>query len=278
MQGLPYYLKFLHRFDNVNKLAKTSEDEILKLWQGLGYYSRARNMHHTAKIISEKYKGKFPETFEEIKSLKGVGDYTAAAITSFAFNKPHAVVDGNVYRFIGRLFGIKLSVQSAEGKTFYKKVLGEKIVEKKLVGNTKIKSPWTINKTTGVIQITKNNQETETKPSHLVKIFDGLVNPVINFDFSEWKQNIIKQIKTIDSNLHIREEKSEYYTKTNFKKKQMEHIFYISQKYINGFSDQINLDPNNLLWLADKRKTNYRDITKWHYLTTLKVTDIVLTH
>ena len=95
-QGLAYYHRFLSAFPTVLQLAEASEDEVLKLWQGLGYYSRARNLHATAKVIVQKYDGRFPDSFSSILDLKGVGDYTAAAISSFAFNLPHAVVDGNV--------------------------------------------------------------------------------------------------------------------------------------------------------------------------------------
>ena len=106
-QGLPYYLKFTKTYPKVEDLANASEDEVLKLWQGLGYYSRARNLHKTAKIVAYELEGKFPQTYEEIIKLKGIGDYTASAITSICFEKPHAVVDGNVYRFLARYFGVE---------------------------------------------------------------------------------------------------------------------------------------------------------------------------
>lgn len=106
-QGLPYYLKFRKKYPVVNKLAAASQREVLKLWQGLGYYSRARNMHETAKAIVRNHNGKFPSEFEELLMLKGVGEYTAAAISSISFDKPHAVVDGNVVRVLCRHFGIK---------------------------------------------------------------------------------------------------------------------------------------------------------------------------
>jgi A/G-specific adenine glycosylase len=115
-QGLGYYLKFSHRYPTIQHLAKASEDEVLKMWQGLGYYSRARNLHYTAKIISSQYNGIFPGTFSGIRNLKGIGDYTAAAIASFAFGLPHAVVDGNVYRLLSRVFGIGTPIDSTVGK------------------------------------------------------------------------------------------------------------------------------------------------------------------
>lgn len=118
-QGMSYYLKFVERFPTVLDLANAHEDEVLKYWQGLGYYSRARNLHATAKIIVEKYTGKFPACFPDLLQLKGVGEYTAAAISSFAFNLPHPVVDGNVFRVISRLFAIDTPIDSTEGKKLF---------------------------------------------------------------------------------------------------------------------------------------------------------------
>lgn len=116
IQGLKYYLNFEKKYPTIKNLAKAPEDEVLKLWQGLGYYSRARNLHATAKIVLNDYKGVFPSSYNQIKALKGVGDYTAAAIASFAFNLPHAVVDGNVYRLLSRVFGIETPVDSSKAK------------------------------------------------------------------------------------------------------------------------------------------------------------------
>lgn len=126
-QGTPYYLKFINAYPNVKLLAKASEKEVLQLWTGLGYYSRARNLHHAAQTIASEYKGKFPNTYEEIKKLKGIGDYTAAAIASIAFNIPEAVVDGNVYRVISRLFKIDQPIDSNEGKKIFRKTAQELI-------------------------------------------------------------------------------------------------------------------------------------------------------
>lgn len=114
VQGLEYWERFMAQYPTVEALAAASEDDVLKLWQGLGYYSRARNLHAAAKQIVEM--GKFPDTLEGIKSLKGVGDYTAAAIGSFAFDIPTAVVDGNVYRVLSRYFGIDTPINSTQGK------------------------------------------------------------------------------------------------------------------------------------------------------------------
>lgn len=105
-QGWNYYLRFIDKFPTVKDLADAPEEDVLKCWQGLGYYSRARNMHSAAKYIMDEFDGKFPNTYEDILSLKGVGRYTAAAISSMAFGLPYPVIDGNVYRLISRVFGI----------------------------------------------------------------------------------------------------------------------------------------------------------------------------
>ena len=115
VQGLPYYEKFLTHFPTVHHLARASEQEVLKLWQGLGYYSRARNLHDTAQQISTQFGGVFPDTFEGLLALKGVGVYTASAIASICFDRPKAVVDGNVYRVLSRIFGIDLPINETSG-------------------------------------------------------------------------------------------------------------------------------------------------------------------
>lgn len=114
-QGKPYYFKFLKAFPNVFCLANASEEEVLKLWQGLGYYSRARNLHFTARYIVSELNGNFPDTFKELKKLKGIGDYTASAIASFCSNEAVAAVDGNVFRVLSRIFGIDTPINSGEG-------------------------------------------------------------------------------------------------------------------------------------------------------------------
>lgn len=113
-QGTAYWERFMQQFPTVESLAATSEDEVLRLWQGLGYYSRARNLHTAAKQIVEM--GGFPESYEEIRRLKGVGDYTAAAIAAFAFGLPHAAVDGNVYRVLSRYYGITTPINTTTAK------------------------------------------------------------------------------------------------------------------------------------------------------------------
>lgn len=115
-QGWDYYLRFTDRFPNVQSLAEAEEEEVLKLWQGLGYYTRARNLHAAAKQIMNRFNGKFPTDYSDILSLKGIGRYTAAAISSIAFQAPVAVVDGNVYRVLTRLFAVKTPIDTAAGK------------------------------------------------------------------------------------------------------------------------------------------------------------------
>ena len=115
-QGLDYYLKFIRRFPSINSLAEASEHDVLKLWQGLGYYSRARNLHQTATVIANDLIGKFPENYHDLLKLKGIGEYTAAAISSIAFHESRPVVDGNVLRFLARFYGINTPINSHSGK------------------------------------------------------------------------------------------------------------------------------------------------------------------
>lgn len=132
-QGLPYYLKFIEAFPTVNDLAEAPESEVLKLWQGLGYYSRARNLHATAKMVSNEMNGVFPNNYKELLKLKGVGDYTASAIASICFNEPQAVVDGNVFRVLARVFGIFIPINSTAGQKEFKKV-AQQLIDKKHPG------------------------------------------------------------------------------------------------------------------------------------------------
>lgn len=132
-QGLPYYLKMVKLFPTVQHLAKAKEDAVLKAWQGLGYYSRARNLMTAAKYIVEELNGKFPKDYVGWLKVKGVGPYAAAAIVSFAYNLPHAVVDGNVYRVLSRYFGIDTPIDSTEGKKTFS-VLANELIAKKESG------------------------------------------------------------------------------------------------------------------------------------------------
>ncbi|MEN8117125.1 MAG: A/G-specific adenine glycosylase [Bacteroidota bacterium] len=128
-QGTEYYLHFVEKFPTVQKLAQASENEVLKVWQGLGYYSRARNLHTAAKYILNQFNGKFPDNYEDILKLKGIGEYTAAAITSIAFNLPYPTVDGNIYRFLSRYFGIETPIDTGKGKKEFRELSGELISE-----------------------------------------------------------------------------------------------------------------------------------------------------
>ncbi|MFT7588364.1 MAG: A/G-specific adenine glycosylase [Limisphaerales bacterium] len=121
-QGLPYYSVFESQFPDIISLAKAKDEEVMKLWEGLGYYSRARNMLKAARIVAEEQAGYFPKTYETIKALPGVGDYTAAAIASFAYGLPHAVVDGNVYRLLSRYFDLDIPIDVSAGKKAFQKL------------------------------------------------------------------------------------------------------------------------------------------------------------
>lgn len=126
-QGTEYFLRFDARFPSVFDFAAATEQEILLLWQGLGYYSRARNMHHTAKVVVADFEGQFPASHDALLKLKGIGPYAAAAIASIAFNLEHAVVDGNVYRVLARFFGIATPIDSTAGKKAFFKLANDLI-------------------------------------------------------------------------------------------------------------------------------------------------------
>lgn len=126
-QGLPYFYRFLERFPDVGSFAEATEDEILRLWQGLGYYSRARNMHYAARQVMHEYQGRFPSDYNSLIKLKGVGEYTAAAVASFAGGEPKAVVDGNVFRLLARYFGVDTPINSGRGKKEFQRIADELI-------------------------------------------------------------------------------------------------------------------------------------------------------
>lgn len=130
VQGLPYYQKFVKRYPTVGALARANQRDILRLWQGLGYYSRARNLHACARAIVDLHQSKFPTTAAELRTLPGIGPYTAAAIASFAFDEPVAVVDGNVYRVLARYFGIADDITSTAGKQRFAQLAQELIPHK----------------------------------------------------------------------------------------------------------------------------------------------------
>ena len=121
-QGMPYYLRFAEHFPDVKSFAAADEDLILKLWQGLGYYSRGRNMLKTARNVAENFNGVFPSSYDQLIKLTGIGEYTAAAISSFAANEARAVVDGNVYRLLARHFGVDIPINTTEGKKYFQKL------------------------------------------------------------------------------------------------------------------------------------------------------------
>jgi A/G-specific adenine glycosylase len=157
-QGLPYYNSFLDKYPSVFDLANADESEVLKLWQGLGYYSRARNLHTTAKHIVENLDGKFPDNYKDLLKLKGVGDYTASAIASICFNEGTAVVDGNVYRVLSRYFGMDTPINSTKGTKEFKK-LAQELIDKK--------QPANFNQAImefGAIKCTPNNPDCNTCP------------------------------------------------------------------------------------------------------------------
>lgn len=130
VQGYAYYNRFVSRFPDVRALAAADDDEVMKLWQGLGYYSRARNLLAAARQVVERFGGEFPTTYEAIRSLPGIGDYTAAAIASFAYGLPHAVVDGNVYRVLSRIYGIDTPIDTTEGKKLFA-ALADELLDRK---------------------------------------------------------------------------------------------------------------------------------------------------
>ncbi len=119
MQGLPYYRRFVERFPTVETLAAADADEVMKLWEGLGYYARAKNLLKTARIVAGEMGARFPDTYEGLLALPGIGSYTAAAIASFAYDAPHAVLDGNVFRVLSRYFGIAQPVDTTEGRRHF---------------------------------------------------------------------------------------------------------------------------------------------------------------
>ena len=133
-QGLAYYEKFIAVFPTIKDLAKANDQMVFKMWEGLGYYNRCKNLLHTARFIVEQFNGKFPDTYDSILLLKGVGPYTAAAIASFAFQLPHAVVDGNVFRVLSRVFGIAIPIDSTQGKLAFSE-LANQVLDRKYPGS-----------------------------------------------------------------------------------------------------------------------------------------------
>ncbi|GAC1439460.1 MAG: A/G-specific adenine glycosylase [Sediminibacterium sp.] len=132
-QGWTYYNNFIEKYPTIHHLAAAGDQEVFKLWEGLGYYNRCKNLLFTAREIVKKYQGHFPARYDHLLALKGIGPYTAAAIASFAYNLPYAVVDGNVFRVLSRFFGIDTAIDTAEGKKIFT-ALAEKVLDKKEAG------------------------------------------------------------------------------------------------------------------------------------------------
>ena len=133
-QGLAYYERFIEAFPTIKDLAAAKDQMVFKMWEGLGYYNRCKNLLHTARYIVEHFNGKFPDTYESILNLKGVGPYTAAAIASFAFQLPYAVVDGNVFRVLSRVFGIATPIDSTQGKLVFSELAND-VLDRRSPGN-----------------------------------------------------------------------------------------------------------------------------------------------
>ncbi|WP_305982197.1 A/G-specific adenine glycosylase [Roseivirga thermotolerans] len=161
-QGMPYYLAFIERYPTVELLAKAPEQEVLRLWQGLGYYSRARNLHACAQTIVEQYHGCFPDTFDELLRLKGIGRYTAAAIASLAFNKPTAVVDGNVYRVLARVFGLYNDISESKTLKIFEQLANELIPANNAAEYNQAIMDF------GATQCTPKNPACDTCPLHTI--------------------------------------------------------------------------------------------------------------
>ena len=132
-QGLPYYIKFIEKFPKIEDLAKSDQNEVLRLWQGLGYYARGRNLHHTANLVMNEFDGIFPTKFDHLIQLKGIGNYTAAAISSFCTNEAKAVVDGNVYRVLARYFGLQSDISLLKTQKEFQSLANE-LLNKKRAG------------------------------------------------------------------------------------------------------------------------------------------------
>lgn len=132
-QGMPYFTRFVERFPDIQSFSEADLEEVIRLWQGLGYYSRARNMHKAANYVLSHFEGIFPANYTRLLELPGVGEYTAAAISSFSANETRAVVDGNVYRVLSRIFGIELPVNSTQGKKYFQ-ILADQLIDKQQPG------------------------------------------------------------------------------------------------------------------------------------------------
>lgn len=201
-QGLPYFLKFIEHYPTVCDLANAPEEDVLKLWQGLGYYSRARNLHFTAKTVCFDLGGVFPNTYDGLRKLKGVGPYTAAAIGSICFNLPTPVVDGNVFRLLSRYFGIEILVNTGAGVAYFDQ-LAKEVMDTEQIGtyNQAImefgavqcvpKSPvctncplrescWAYaNKKVNILPLKQGKQKIRVRHFHYMVPLDGALNTLL---------------------------------------------------------------------------------------------------
>lgn len=204
-QGTSYYLAFSDAFPTVKDLAKAKERKVLKMWQGLGYYSRARNLHFTAQHILNEFNGKFPQKYNELLKLKGIGDYTASAISSICFNEPEAVVDGNVYRVLARYFKIFTPINSSKGIKQFKN-LAQILLDKKQPGiyNQAIMD-------FGAIQCKPQNPNCQICP--------------INSDCLAFKENMVKEFP-------VKEKKS------TIKKKYFNYIVFVTDNNKTIFEER----------------------------------------
>ncbi len=230
-QGWAYYNRFVSTFPNIEKLAAAPEQKIFKLWEGLGYYTRCKNLLATAKFIANEKQGKFPDRYDEILNLKGVGPYTAAAIASFAFNLPYAVLDGNVFRVLARVFGNKKDISSAEGKKAFA-VLAEKVLDKT--------NPGIYNQAImdfGAVICKPKNPECENCP--LSKICFAYQNNKIE-QLPVNNKKLVK--KTRWFYYFIIEHKSEIYIRKRTKKDIWQNLY----EYVLMESD-VSIDDENLL-------------------------------
>ncbi len=167
-QGWSYYEKFIRQYPTITDLANAKDEAVFKLWEGLGYYSRCKNLLHTARNINENHKGSFPSDYETILTLKGIGAYTASAIASFCFDLPHAVVDGNVLRILSRYFGIRLPIDSTAGKKFFAQLAHKNVSIKTNPANT-ISPSWILAQQFANLCLYANNARSIKTVLHLMQ-------------------------------------------------------------------------------------------------------------
>ena len=250
--GVNYYNKFLKRFPDIKKLANSSEENVLKAWQGLGYYNRAINMLHTAKKIAFDLDGNFPNNYSELLKLKGVGDYTASAISSICYNEKKAVVDGNVYRVISRYFDVEESIDTAKGKNKIKKIAVSKLPEDKIGDYNQALMDF------GSLQCTKHNP----------KCLDC---PLANKCVAKKKNTVhLRPVKSI-----IKASKIRYFNYLHIKN----NCYFIVQK---RESDDVWKKLYEFPLIESKKKLKFEELVKNSFFKNFKVLDfkkkLVLVH